>query len=186
MKKVIELTKGSRLLYAIAIISIGIASFIAMIEPMIVRITIDSIIGNNPLKVPKLIESLVYALGGRETLGRNLWICSLALVGLTCARGIFLYLKGKLSAQAAENMARNIRVRLYDHIQKLPYEYHIKSESGDLIQRCTSDVDTVRKFFALQMVEIGRAVFIVTFAVIMMSSLNKKMTIIAMSVERQL
>lgn len=182
MKKIIELTKGSRLLYAIAIISIGIASFIAMVEPMVIRVTIDSIIGNKALNVPKPVENLVQVLGGRETLGRNLWICSLILVSLTCVRGIFLYLKGKLSAQAAENMARNIRVRLYDHIQKLPYEYHIKSESGDLIQRCTSDVDTIRKFFALQMVEIGRAVFIVTFAIVMMSSLNKKMTIIAMCV----
>lgn len=180
MKKVIELTKGSRLLYIVAIISIGIASFIAMVEPMVVRITIDSIIGNKPLDAPLAIEKLVQTIGGREILGRNLWICSLALISLTCVRGIFLYLKGKLSAQAAENMARNIRIRLYDHIQKLPYEYHVKAESGDLIQRCTSDVETIRKFFALQMVEIGRAIFIVTFAVTIMSSLSKKMTIIAM------
>ncbi len=182
MRKIIELTKGSRILYMIAIISIGIASFIAMIEPMVIRVTIDSIIGNKPLNVPQSVERLLQSIGGREVLGINLWICSLALVSLTCVRGIFLYLKGKLSAQAAENMARSIRVKLYDHIQKLPYGYHVKSESGDLIQRCTSDIDTVRKFFAIQMVEIGRAVFIVTFAIVMMSSLNKKMTLIAMSV----
>ncbi|MBV7274221.1 ABC transporter ATP-binding protein [Clostridium sp. PL3] len=182
MRKVIELTKGSRILYMVAIIAIGIASFIAMLEPMIIRVTIDSVIGNKPINVPPSVERLLQSIGGREILGRNLWICSLALVSLTCVRGVFLYLKGKLSAQAAENMARSMRVKLYDHIQKLPYGYHVKSESGDLIQRCTSDIDTVRKFFAIQMVEIGRAVFIVTFAIVMMSSLNKKMTLIAMSV----
>lgn len=182
MKKLLKLTKGNRLLYFTAILSIAAATFIAMLEPMIIKITIDSIIGNKPMDVPAPIEKMVMLLGGKEVLFRNLWICSLSLVILTCARGVFLFLRGKLSAQAAENIARNMRVKLYDHIQNLPYEYHVKAESGDLIQRCTSDVDTVRKFFAAQMVEIGRAFFIVTFAIIMMLSLNKKMTIIAMVV----
>ncbi|GCD11527.1 ABC transporter ATP-binding protein [Clostridium tagluense] len=180
IKKLLSLTKGNRLLYFAAILSIAAATFIAMLEPMIIKVTIDSVIGNKPLDVPKAIEKLVMMVGGTRVLFRNLWICSLSLVTLTCARGVFLFLRGKLSAQAAENIARNMRVKLYDHIQNLPYEYHVKAESGDLIQRCTSDVDTVRKFFATQMVEIGRAFFIVTFAIIMMLSLNKKMTVIAM------
>jgi ATP-binding cassette subfamily B protein len=182
MKKLLKLTKGNRLLYMAAILSIAAATFVAMLEPMVMKITIDSIIGGKPLDVPAPIEKLVLMVGGTKVLWRNLWICSLSLVALTCTRGVFLFLRGKLSAQAAENIARNMRVKLYDHIQNLPYGYHIKAESGDLIQRCTSDVDTVRKFFASQMVEIGRAFFIVTFAIIMMLSLNKKMTVIAMVV----
>lgn len=182
MKKIIQLTKGNRLLYFAAIVSIGIASFIAMIEPMVIRVTIDSIIQNNPLQLPKPIMKLVQIVGGREVLWGNIWICSLFLVSLTCVRGIFLYLKGRISAQAAENIARNLRLKLYDHIQNLPYGYYVNSESGDLIQRCTSDVETVRKFFAVELVEIGRAVFLVAFAIVMMFSLNKKMTLIAMVV----
>ncbi|MBU3191442.1 ABC transporter ATP-binding protein/permease [Clostridium bowmanii] len=180
MKKLLKLTKGNRLLYFTAILSIAAATFIAMLEPMIIKITIDSVIGNKPLDVPVPIEKLVTLVGGTGVLLRNLWICSLCLVILTCVRGIFLFLRGKLSAKAAENIARNMRGKLYDHIQNLPYAYHVKAESGDLIQRCTSDVETVRKFFATQMVEIGRAFFIVSFAIIMMLSLNKKMTVIAM------
>lgn len=182
MKKLLKLTKGNRLLYFTAILSIAAATFIAMLEPMIIKVTIDSVIGNKPLDVPAPIEKLVMMVGGTTVLFRNLWICSLSLVTLTCIRGVFLFLRGKLSAQAAENIARNMRMKLYDHIQNLPYEYHVKAESGDLIQRCTSDVETVRKFFAAQMVEIGRAFFIVSFAIIMMLSLNKKMTVIAMLV----
>jgi len=182
MKKLLELTKGNRLLYSAAILSIAVATFIAMLEPMVIKVTIDSIIGNKPMDVPRVMQKLVMLLGGTKMLSRNLWICALALVILTCIRGIFLFLRGNLSAKAAENIARNMRMKLYDHIQNLPYGYHVKAESGDLIQRCTSDVETVRKFFATQMVEIGRAFFIVGFAIIMMLSLNKKMTVIAMVV----
>jgi len=180
MKKLIELTKGNRLLYVVAILSIAVATFIAMLEPIVIKVTIDSVLGNKPIDLPKLPQKLIMLVGGKEVLLRNLWICALSLVILTCIRGTFLFLSGNFSARAAENIARNIRVKIYDHIQNLPYEYHVKAESGDLIQRCTSDVETVRKFFATQMVEIGRTFFIVAFAIIMMLSLNKKMTIIAM------
>lgn len=180
MKKLINLTKGNRLLYITAILSIAVATFIAMLEPLIIKITIDSVIGNKPMDVPTPMLKLIMDVGGRQVLVTNLWICALSLVILTCIRGTFLFLSGNFSARAAENISRNMRVKLYDHIQNLPYEYHVKAESGDIIQRCTSDVETVRKFFATQMVEIGRAFFIVAFAIIMMLSLNKKMTIIAM------
>lgn len=180
MNKLIQLTKGNRLLYISAILSVGAATLIAMIEPMVVKITIDSIIGNKPLDVPVAIENVIRNIGGRDVLWRNLWVCSLSLIALTASRGIFLYFKGKLSAEAAENIARKLRVRLYDCIQNLPYGYHVNAESGDLIQRCTSDVDTVRRFFAMQMVEIGRAFFIVIFAILMMLSLNREMTLISM------
>jgi len=182
MKRLLKLTKGNRLLYITAILSIAAATFIAMLEPMVIKVTIDSVIGSKPMDIPKSMQKLVILLGGREVLWANLWICALILVILTCIRGIFLFLSGNFSARASENIARNMRVNLYDHIQNLPYEYHVKAESGDLIQRCTSDVDTVRKFFATQLVEIGRAFFIVIFAIIMMLSLNKKMTVIAMVV----
>ena len=180
MKKLLRLTKGNRALYITAILSIAVATFIAMLEPLIIKITIDSIIGNKPMDAPLPMLKLIRSVGGREVLVINLWICALSLVILTCIRGVFLFLSGNFSARAAENISRNMRVKLYDHIQNLPYEYHVKAESGDLIQRCTSDVETVRKFFATQMVEIGRAFFIVIFAIIMMLSLNKNMTIIAM------
>lgn len=163
-----------------AVLSIGAATFLAMLEPMITSITIDSIIGNKPIKAPKAVVDFISYIGGRSVISRNIWICSLCLVSITAVRGIFLYLRGRLSAQAAENIARDIRVKLYDHLQNLPYDYHVKSESGDLIQRCTSDVDTIRRFFSTQLVEIGRALFIVVFALIMMLSLNKKMTLISM------
>ncbi|WP_242850873.1 ABC transporter ATP-binding protein [Clostridium algidicarnis] len=180
MKKLLKLVKGNRLLYVAAIASIAISTFIAMLEPMVIKTTIDSIIGNTPLNASPFIEKIIEFFGGKGVLSRNLWICSLFLITLTVIRGVFLFLRGKLAAKAAENIAKNIRVKLYDHIQNLPYGYHVNSESGDLIQRCTSDVDTIRRFFAVQLVDIGRAVFIVTFALIMMLSLNKKMTVIAM------
>ena len=172
--------KGNRLIYMGAIISIGIATLLNVLNPLIIKTTIDSIIGNTPLEDAGTITSLVNRLGGVKILQNNLWIIAGSLVILTIITGIFLYLKGKLASVAAESTAKQIRETLYDHLQHLPYEYHVKAETGDLIQRCTSDVETIRRFLGVQFVEIGNALFMLSFISYIMLSLNVKMTLVSM------
>lgn len=174
--------KGNRLLYIGAIISVGLATLLSLLNPLIIRITIDSIIGEEPLEVSQRFINIINLSGGRENLRNNLWIIGLVLVFITLFRGIFLYFKGKWSAVASESIARNMREILYDHLQHLPYNYHVNSKTGDIIQRCTSDLDTIRRFLAIQLVEVGRAVFILVTVSYIMFSLNVKMTLISMAV----
>lgn len=95
---------------------------------------------------------------------------------------MFLFLKNTLSSKAAEGIAENIKNRLYDHIQKLPYEYHTKVDTGDLIQRCTSDVDTVRRFLAIQLMEVIGSLFMLMFTLVIMFNLSTKMAMVSISV----
>ncbi|WP_373898148.1 ABC transporter ATP-binding protein [Haloimpatiens sp. FM7315] len=173
--------KGNRIMYIGAIFSIGIATMFSTVSPIIIKTTIDSIISDKPMELPGFGMNFVNWLGGKPVLVKNLWICSIVLITITLLKCIFLFLKGKWSAEASENIAKTIREKLYDHIQHLPYDYHVKCETGDLIQRCTSDIDSIRRFLALQLVTIGRAIFIIIFSLIMMLSLNVKMTMIAMA-----
>lgn len=173
-------TKGNRIKYISAIISIGLSVAFTLIIPLITQIIIDSVIGTKEINAPFFIKSAFNFLGGRATLFENLWICGIIIVLLTIGRGAFLFLKGKWSAEASEDIAKNLREKLYNHIQHLDYAYHKNVDSGDLIQRSTSDVDTIRKFLAIQMVEIGRVIFMVSIAIYFMLGINTKMTLIAM------
>ena len=177
--------KGSRSLYVFSIAAIGFATFIRFIWPMILRVTIDSIIGDKPMQIQGWLapafESIFQFLGGKSILSQSLWMCSFILILLTLSRGIFLFFKGKWSAIASESIVRNIRDRLYDHLQYLPFEYHVKAKTGDLIQRCTSDLETIRRFLAIQFVEVGRALFMLAFALSFMLPMNVKMTLISLS-----
>lgn len=182
LKLLWKFMKGNRLIYIGAVLSIGLATLASIINPLVLKISIDSVIGDKALEAPNVIENGINRIGGIEFIEKNLWISAVILVILTLIRGIFLYTKGKWSAQAAESIAKNIRESLYDHLQHQPYDYHVKSETGDLIQRCTSDVDTIRRFLAVQLVEIGRAIFMITFVAIIMFSLDVKMAFISMAV----
>lgn len=69
-------------------------------------------------------------------------------IGCTGCMGFFLFLFGRWKTRASENIAMEIRQKLYDHIQRLSFKYHDRTPVGELVQRTTSDVDTVRKFYS--------------------------------------
>ena len=86
--------------------------------------------------------------------------------------GGFSFLSGRLTAQTAEGATRRLRNYLFDHIQHLTFTYHDKTQTGELIQRCTSDVDAVRRFFADQAIGVGRIILLFTINFIAILSLN--------------
>lgn len=182
LKRLWKAMKGNRLLYLGAIASIGLATLFSLGGPLVIQVTIDSIIGDEPLSSMGAIQWGVAALGGLGKLKQHIWIPGVVYVLFTALRGVFLYLKGKWSAMTAERVAENMRNHLYDHLQHLPYEFHVKASTGDLIQRCTSDVDTVRKFLSAQFVEIGSALFMLGLTATIMFSLDVPMTLVALSV----
>jgi ATP-binding cassette subfamily B protein len=157
------------------------AALFTIMGPLVIRITIDSIIGDQPMTAPFPILSFMEGYDVRP-LRQALWIPGMLLITITLLRGIFIFLRGRLSAQASETTARKLRDRLYDHLQYLPYSYHKQADTGDLIQRCTSDVETIRRFLGAQFVEVGNALFMVTFSAYVMLSLDKRMTLISLAV----
>lgn len=83
----------------------------------------------------------------------------IAVVGITMIifqfiRGLLMFFNGYVKGRVSEGIAYNIRLRLYSHIQNLSYSYQKNVDTGDLIQRCTSDVDTIKSFLATQLPEV--------------------------------
>jgi ATP-binding cassette subfamily B protein len=174
--------KGNILKYIGAVAAILIAVTASLFVPLVTRTTIDSIIGKVPFDEGNLVGSFFVKVGTKEELLAMLWLPGLMVIGLTVVRGIFLYYKGKWSAEASETIAKNLRDRLYDHLQELSYEYHVSAETGDLIQRCTSDVDMIRRFLGMQMIEIARAVFMIIAVAFIMLNLNIKLGLVSLAV----
>ena len=148
---------------------------------LILRSTIDSVIQDEPLNTNFLVGWLINLLGGIEAWSENIWLAGVAYVILFVMIGIFVFFRQRCMATGGENMAKRLKDRLYNHIQKLPYNYHVHAQTGDLIQRCTSDVETTRRFMQQQTVEIARAIFFSIFALAIMLSINVPLTLVAMS-----
>src|SRR6056297_461635 len=171
----------NKIKYLLSIIATGLAVAFSLTIPLILQVVIDYILVGKEVEGNMFVEKLFGFLGGSSYLINNLWICGILIILITVVQGVFLYYKGKLSAEASEDVAKNLREKLYDHIQHLDYAYHKNADAGDLIQRSTSDVETIRRFLSVQMVEVGRAIFMVGISLYVMLSLNIKLTLIAMA-----
>ncbi|MTI60363.1 MAG: ABC transporter ATP-binding protein [Firmicutes bacterium] len=174
--------QGNRLLYLGAIFSIAMGTFFSVLNPLVIKVTIDSIIGDEPLQMSLWFKGIFKEIIFNNSFLTRLMLAAAALIVLTAVRGIFLYYKGKWSATAAESIAKNLRDELYNHLQHLPYRYHVQVKTGDLIQRCTSDIEQIRMFMAVQLVEVGRAIFILLIAISILFSLHMKLTLVAMAI----
>lgn len=129
-----------------------------------------------------LLRHFVDNVLGKESEPLVLVLLALAFIGLAVVEGGFTFMSGRLAAFTAEGVAQRLRNYLYDHIQRLTFSYHDRMQTGELIQRSTSDVDAVRRFFADQALGIGRIVllFVINFAVI--SRLSMRLALLSVIV----
>ena len=148
--------------------------------PLVLAETLDHYLTGQPSVLPDYMLRWVGVFGDPEYMVRHLYLVGLAIVGLNLLNGIFSYGKGRFQATAGENAARTLRNMLYDHIQRLPFAYHMRAETGDLVQRCTSDVDTVRRFLTVQLMSVINAVFMIVTALTILLSKNIRLTMLSM------
>lgn len=93
------------------------------------------------------------------------WV-AVGFIAMALFQGYFTYLTGRLAAQTSEGITRRLRNYLYDHLQRLTFTYHDRMQTGELISRATSDVDTIRRLYQDQLIGIGRIglLFLVNWA----------------------
>ena len=112
----------------------------------------------------------------------RLYLFGLAFVGLAAVQALFSYLQGTWAARTAEGVALRLRNYLFDHVQRLPFRYHDHAKTGELIQRVTSDVDAVRRFYADQAIGIGRIAVLVTVNMVALLRLNWQLALLSIVV----
>ena len=110
-----------------------------------------------------------------QVLTRRLIAVAAGFIGLAIFEGGFAYVSGRLAAYTAEGITRRVRNFLFDHIQRLSFSYHNNTPTGDLIERCTSDVDSLRRFFSEQAIGVGRIVLLFVINFIALLELNAEL-----------
>ena len=144
-----------RLAYIGATLALAISALSKTLTYLLLRYFADLIAGNAKPINGNLLRSFF-------------WI-ALGFVGLSLFQGGFSFISGKLAAYTGEGIARRLRNFLFDHIQRLNFSYHGNTAVGDLIERVTSDLDAMRRFFSEQAIGVGRIVliFFINFAALL-------------------
>ena len=170
---------GVRRCFVAAIAASALSIFFNFLTPQIIRLTVDFVVGAEPRDLPNVAARALSALGGREFLRAHLIFCAGGIVVCSLFSGIFNYFSRVSLTKGTEGFTKKLRDTLFSHIQRLPFHWHTENQTGDIIQRCTSDVETVRNFVSEQLIEVLRTFILVTAALILMFAMNVKLALVS-------
>ena len=172
--------KGAKRFFFLSILSAAVTALAEMLQPQIIRAAIDCAIGGKEGDFPPIIMNLVEKLGGFGYLGENLWIMALGILIIGAFQVVSQYTFRVYNTAASETLVKTMRDQLFSHIQRLPYAWHMKNRTGDIIQRCTSDIDTTKNFLSEQLTSVFRILLLLVLSMVFMLSMHPLLTLIAL------
>lgn len=168
--------RGSIGVFVLSMVFASAVSFLDMILPRIISFTVDSVIADKAPDLPASVLACLEAAGGVEMLRMYPFVIALAVIAVALTGAVFRYLFRYFNEVAAERFVKRMRDNLYGKIQRLPYAWHGVNSTGDIIQRCTSDVETIKVFVSEQLTSLVRVVVLIVLAVSFMAGINGTMT----------
>lgn len=173
--------RGSRRLFLGALFFACLGMTLNALTPQIISITVDSILGTQNRAFPAWLDEILSLETLRQSPAKALWLTAGAVLLAAALRGLCIFCQRVSLAKGSEGFVKRIRDDLYRHIQRLSFAWHTAHSTGDMIQRCTSDVDVIRNFVCNQLVEVVRTVFLIVLYVVIMFSMNVRLSLVAVA-----
>ncbi|MDC0559135.1 ABC transporter ATP-binding protein/permease, partial [Candidatus Izimaplasma bacterium] len=177
-KQILKWMKGNKRYYFFAVAFLIILQYTRSLTPKFLGHIMNNILGTDDPVLPKYLVDLITG----NTAKAQLVSIAIIYVLFMLIRVVFMFIRRMINAVFTERVAYNMRNTLYKKLQDLSFTYHSHAETGDLIQRCTTDVETYRTFVGEQLIEIFRLLFLIGFTIYQMVIMNVEMTLYAVMV----
>ena len=174
-------TKGLRGSFLLAAATVILSSLANYMTPQVIRVTVDSVINDEPFRLPGFLTGWLQAIGGRDFLREHIIICAGAALLFAVIAGVTNYLSRTSLAKASESTIKRVRDTLFGHIQRLPYAWHNSHQTGDIIQRCTQDVELIRNFVNDQLMTVVRTVLAIAISLTLMFMMNVQLSLLVLA-----
>ena len=175
-----QFLKGAKRYFLVTILAAGVTALADMLQPQIIRAAVDCALGGKDPDYPDYVMDLVNSIGGFQYLGQHLWIMAAAILVVAVFQVLSNYTFRVYNTKASETLVKSMRDQLFSHIQHLPFSWHMKNKTGDIIQRCTSDIDTTKNFLSEQLTSVFRIVILLILSISFMTSMHGLLTVIAL------
>lgn len=180
MKVIRQLLKGSMKYFVLCILAGVLFTVCELVIPQILRVSVDSVIGDSKPDIPAFLLSALDSVGGIAAVRANMWSLALLVLLFGGLSAVFRYAMNMYNAKAGETLVKTGRDLLYGHIQRLPWSWHSENPTGDIIQRCTSDIERIKTFFQEQFVAVFRIVILIVLSLVCMIAMNFKLSLVAL------
>lgn len=165
--------------FVLAVIFAMLVSAFDLVNPKIIGWTVDSVLGDKASDMPAVFNGWVESIGGTAFLREHLWYIALLVVGIALISAACRYLFNLFNSMGAERLVKTMRDRLFSHIEHLPFTWHQENRTGDIIQRCTSDVETIKNFLSQQLTGLFRVIILIVLAMYFMWTIHPLLTLVS-------
>ena len=175
-----QFLKGAKRYFLVTILAAGVTALADMLQPQIIRAAVDCALGGKEGDFPAFVMNAVNSIGGFAYLGQHLWIMAMAILVVAVFQVVSQYIFRVYNTKASETLVKSMRDQLFSHIQRLPFSWHMKNRTGDIIQRCTSDIETIKNFLSEQLTSVFRIILLLILSMYFMFSMHGILTLIAL------
>ena len=168
--------RGSAGFFLLSMVFAALVSFLDLILPAMIIFTVDSVISDKAPDLPASILACLDAAGGIWRLRENPILIAAAVMAVAFMAACFRFLFRYFNEVAAEKFVKRMRDEIYAKILRLPYSWYGANSTGDIIQRCTSDVETIKVFVSEQLTSLIRVIILIILAIYFMAGIDTKMT----------
>lgn len=106
----------------------------------------------------------------------------LAIAGLFVAGAAMSGLQFYMMTWTGQHVVRNLRVAVFDHLQRLSLSYYAENEAGNVMSRITNDMDTIQQSFNFVLVSVTSGALLLVWVAIKMITLSLPYALISMTV----
>ncbi len=171
--------KGNLLFFATALLCSVLSTVCNSLTPQVISVTVDSVLGTEDYTLPAVLRAFTSLDWLRENPGQTLLLAAGAIILAALIGGLGNFGTRTATARGSEGFVKGLRDALYSHIQRLPFSWHVGHNTGEIIQRCTSDVEVIRNFFTNQLLEVIRIVFMIVYYMVIMFSMDWRIALIS-------
>ena len=171
--------KGNLLFFATALLCSVLSTVCNSLTPQVISVTVDSVLGTEDYTLPAALQAFTSLDWLRENPGQTLLLAAGAIILASLIGGLGNFGTRTATARGSEGFVKGLRDALYSHIQRLPFSWHVGHNTGEIIQRCTSDVEVIRNFFTNQLLEVIRIVFMIVYYMVIMFSMDWRIALIS-------
>ncbi|MDR0813375.1 MAG: ABC transporter ATP-binding protein/permease [Oscillospiraceae bacterium] len=174
----LRLYRGAKLLFGASVILNALQIAAMFLAPLLVGYTADFVIGSSVDGTPSGIAVTVIGAVNRLISAPELLVCSISIALFALLSFAFGFAYRAVLAVSGERFVKNLRDGLYAHSMSLPVSWHNRYLTGDLIQRCTTDVNTMREFARTQLIILIRVIITIAIAIVIVFGINTKLALV--------
>lgn len=146
----------------------GIVKFlIPLVFPQVLRIVLDDVIMNNNMNIAQKMNKVIHLVG-------IVFLLNLAWMGVTYVRSVF-------TAVAGHRMIRDLRVALFNHMQRLSHQFFAKHQTGAIVSRLVNDIAMAQNFVGSALTNVWMDGILLLILLIVLFHIHALLTVVSLA-----